>query len=357
MGGKTKCMEKSFAADCSQKQTNGSSDNEWVIGTMVWTLFDYYGEPSGGWPLVIGSYGQFDLAGFPKAQAYWYRSQWLYNISDDRADKTFDTGNQHIVHLVESWESPDVFPDIKGNRTRNITAFTDAASVELFVNEVPQGVSLLRSYGSVNTWAEWNFVPWQPGNLIAVARDAQGWIVAIDTRFTSGQAASLELRVDAPAHATGTGSSLVLDGHDAALVRASIVDAAGRVVHMATHNVSFRVLSGPGRIVGAHNGDVHCHEPNGASWHSAYHGLVRAVVQVTSAAGRSAYERSLLAIVDADTTPDAYDDWAGDAEIVLEASADGLVSDQVSIAVSTDLHKDSVMATAEAYGSDAVNFD
>ena len=93
---------RSFAADCSQQQTAVYDNPEFVVGTMVWTLFDceYYsmhrscpsfeshgpitctrisrpsdllgcatdlGEPSGGWPHVISSYGQFDLAGFVRA--------------------------------------------------------------------------------------------------------------------------------------------------------------------------------------------------------------------------------------------------------------------------------------------------
>ena len=37
------------------------------------------------------------------------------------------------VHIVESWESPDAFPRTRGNTTRNITAYTDADSIELFV--------------------------------------------------------------------------------------------------------------------------------------------------------------------------------------------------------------------------------
>eukprot|EP01043_Picozoa_sp_COSAG02_P122150 COSAG02_NODE_59037_length_275_cov_0.880682_1_plen_57_part_10 len=54
---------------------------------------------------MISSYGQFDLAGFPKAQAHWYRSQWLLRSTDDLVDKPFATGGEHNVHLVESWES------------------------------------------------------------------------------------------------------------------------------------------------------------------------------------------------------------------------------------------------------------
>ena len=31
------------------------------------------------------------------------------------------------------------------------------------------------------------------------------------------------------------------------MVRASVVDGAGRVAHMAVNNVSFRIVSGPGK--------------------------------------------------------------------------------------------------------------
>ena len=32
-------------------------------------------------------------------------------------------------------------------------------------------------------------------------------------------------------------------------------------------------------IIGVENGDPHCHEPDKATWRSAFHGLVRAIVQ------------------------------------------------------------------------------
>ena len=34
-----------------------------------------------------------------------------------------------------------------------------------------------------------------------------------------------------------------MDGHDAALIRAAIVDDQGRVMHLATNNITFRVVS------------------------------------------------------------------------------------------------------------------
>ena len=45
-------------------------------GTLgVWTLMDYFGEPTvqqaHAWPVVSSAFGQFDIAGFPKAHSYW----------------------------------------------------------------------------------------------------------------------------------------------------------------------------------------------------------------------------------------------------------------------------------------------
>merc|ERR1711971_640542 len=75
-----------FQAKCIAQQTDRSNSRDYMSGTMVWTLFDYYGE-SHGWPHVSSQYGTFDLAGFEKGGAWWYRSWWLDDVaaqSDDR---------------------------------------------------------------------------------------------------------------------------------------------------------------------------------------------------------------------------------------------------------------------------------
>lgn len=269
------------------------------------------------------------------------------------------------VHLVESWESPDAFPSTRGNATRAIHAYSSAPLIELYVNGKTQGTrkvsTMVQAPGS---YAEWAAVPWVTGNITAVARDSAGKPVATTARHTNGKAAALTLSIDAPSALTGTGEELLLDGHDAALLRASIVDGAGRVVHLAANNVSFRVVSGPGFVQGSHNGDPHCHEPNNAPWHSAYHGLVRAVVRVASVAGRPRDERVLLASIDAHgpmsaaaqlgapSSRDAMDT----SPIVVEASTPGFAPARVSIPVSTDASVAGVMAVAQAGAGKPVNF-
>jgi hypothetical protein len=67
------CNQSSFNARCAESNsaTNASDGVDWVVGPMVWTLFDYYGEPPKGGPEVSSTYGQYDLCGFPKAAAFW----------------------------------------------------------------------------------------------------------------------------------------------------------------------------------------------------------------------------------------------------------------------------------------------
>lgn len=59
--GQDACIQKSFSADCAQEQAEVYDNAPYVVGTMVWTLFDYLGEPSGTWPTVISSFGQVKI--------------------------------------------------------------------------------------------------------------------------------------------------------------------------------------------------------------------------------------------------------------------------------------------------------
>merc|ERR1711871_1102660 len=213
---------------------------------------------------------------------------------------------------------------------------------------------MIRGPGS---YAEWLDVPWESGTLTALAKDSGGKVVANTSRHTNGQAAKLQLTIDAPSVFTGTGSAVVLDGQDVALLRGAIVDSAGRVMHLATNNISFAVISGPGEIQGTGNGDPHCHEPNNAPWHSAYHGLVRAVVRVTSTAARSKDEKALLSAIDMEGPMSVSQTWAqNDGPIVVEASSPGFDPVRVIVQTSTDMSKHGVYAAAAEAAGKPVDF-
>ena len=120
-----------------------------------------------------------------------------------------------------------------------------------------------------------------------------GSVLLSHTKYSWGEPVAIKLALDAPSITTGTGSSVYLDGADVALIRATVVDAVGMVVHSSTANVTFTVAAGPARVLGCGNGDPANRHPNHAPWKPAYHGLVRAIVQTTVKATGSAAERLL----------------------------------------------------------------
>lgn len=316
--------------------------------------FDYFGE-SHGWPHVSSSYGSFDLAGFAKAAVHWYRSWWLSDVPETSPDRP-PLGPHHEAYIVQSWE-PSVI-DANANRTLNV--YSADPTVELFVNGASLGKQSISELGYAT------FVtPFAAGNVTAAAYDASGAQVATHTRMTAGAATKLVLSIDAPSVATGTGSALVADGEDAALIRATVVDANGNVVPSASNSVTFSVASGPGRVIGTGNGDPRNHEAATGAVHMAYHGLVRAIVQVTQDSASPAWHRERLIQIDAErgngvrvlppsgVNADAAagaDAGAGDgadpAPIVVSASSPGLGTATISIPVSNDMAKDGVLPVA-----------
>jgi hypothetical protein len=199
-----------------------------------------------------------------RAAVFRYRTQWLLTVPDN-PDKTFYTHGKHEVHIVESWESPASWAQPAGgssggtsqpagSTTRNIHAYSSAPTVELLVNGKSQGSrSVIQMKHGAGSYAEWLNVTWESGVITANAKDATGKVVATDARHTLGKAAKLQLTIDAPSKATGTGEAVILDGHDAALLRAAVVDSAGRVMVHARNNITFKVVSGPGIVQGSHN--------------------------------------------------------------------------------------------------------
>jgi Domain of unknown function (DUF4982)/Glycoside hydrolase family 2 C-terminal domain 5 len=355
------CDQKAFNGRCLENLVNASDGAEYSSGTFIWTLFDYYGEPPSAGLTVSSSYGQYDLAGFPKAAAAWFRTQWLLEDPDDqsssrRADKPFPIDNMNEIYIVESWESPNNWNRTKGNKTRTIHAYSSAPNVELFLNGQSQGhQSVARMTSAIGTYTEFE-VPWTPGELKAVARSTNGTAVAETTKTTNSEPKALLLSLDCPSVATGTGQALYLDGQDVALVRATIVDTMGQTVHMSTHNITFTIKSGPGRIVGTANGDSKSYQPHTSPWQTAYHGLVRAVIQVTSMAAMEPSMTDMLEIVDGPSLSLAgYPSMSDTDDIVIEASTPGLPKASLYIPTSTDPN-DTVLYVAAANAGLPVDF-
>lgn len=244
----------------------------------------------------------------------------------------------------------------KGNATRTIHIYSSAPTVELYLNEESQGTrQVSRMISNKGTYGEFK-VPWKVGTLKAVARSNDGTAVAETTVVTNMEPAKLLLSLDCPSVATGTGESLFLDGQDVALVRASIVDSTGQISHMATHNVTFVIRSGPGKVIGTANGDSKSYQPHTSPSQAAYHGLVRAVVQVTSIAAIDMLIHERMRSIDRYSVLFAkYPATSETGDIIIEASTPGLPKATLLIPTSTD-PKAAVLSVAAAGAGLPVDF-
>ena len=154
------------------------------------------------------------------------------------------------VFIIEAWQRA---PSSSGmGLSRNINVYTNAPSVRLELNGKPFAPAQKVEFFGQATFK----VAYAPGNLTAVAMDAQRKTLASHSVVSlRGDAASIVLSLDAPSPHTGTGTHVVADGEDVAMVRATLLDYAGNFAFNATNNVTFTVVSGPGRIWTTHNGN------------------------------------------------------------------------------------------------------
>ena len=191
-----------------------------------------------------------------------------------------------------------------------------------------------------------------PSNATLLARDASGVVVGSHTVLApSGPPAALTLTLDAPSPATGTGERLVLDGHDCALVRVSVVDKAGVLISVSPVNVTWSVVSGPGRLGGVGAGDPSSHEQPGGTTVATCGGLARAIFIATVDCVSGGRDRVRAVDVEGSEGPTSVlpqDSPCPEDDIVVAADAPGLPRALLHIPVSGDGSVDGVLAVARA---------
>jgi beta-galactosidase len=229
-----------------------------LAGGFAWTGFDYRGEPTPyNWPCISSHFGIMDTCGFPKDNYFYYQAWW---------------GAKPVLHLFPHWNWAG-----KEGQEISVWCHSNLDSVELFLN----GASLGAKNVGKNSHVEWK-VKYAPGAI--EARGSKGGrVVLTQKRETTGAPAALRLRTDRV--------KIAADGEDVSIVNVEVVDAKGRVMPIASNEVSFRV-TGPARIIGVGNGDPSCHEPDKAEKRSAFNGLCMAIVQALKEPGEIRVEVS-----------------------------------------------------------------
>jgi beta-galactosidase len=231
-----------------------------MAGEFVWTGFDYLGEPTpyNQWPSRSSYFGIIDLAGFPKDRYYLYQSRW----SDNK-----------VLHLLPHWN----WEGMEG-KPIPVHCYTNYQKAELFVNGKSMGIrekdpkQLHEKYRLV-----WNEVPYEPGELKAVALNSQNKPQQETIIRTSGKPFRIVLNADRKA--------ISYSQKELAFVTAIVVDEHGIACPKATNRISFKV-NGDGVLKATDNGNPTDLESFASPDRNVFNGKCAAIIKSANGKGK-----------------------------------------------------------------------
>lgn len=230
-------------------------DRDFCFGQFIWSGWDYIGEPT---PYFTKNsyFGQVDTAGFKKDTYYQYQAEWT------------DVKKVPMVHLLPYW-------DFNEGQLIDVCAYTNASSIELFINEKSLGRQEIDHFHGKQLKGVWQ-LPYTKGVLRAVAYDEQGQIVATEEKASFTDPVKIIAKPDK--------TEFLANGEDLVFVEISTVDENG--IEVANGRSRMRVkVSGAGRLVGLDNGDSTDYDEYKGTSRRLFSGKLLAIIAAKKEAG------------------------------------------------------------------------
>ena len=252
-------------------------DNPFTLGQYLWTGIDYIGEPT-PYDTKNSYFGMADTAGFPKDMYYFYAAAW---------------GRQPVLHIFPYW-------NFNEGQNIDVRIVSNAASVELFVNEKSQGVKPINVTTGEFLSADY-VVPYEKGKITAVAYDENGKEIMRKERHSFSDPAAYKVIVrdamqrevditcetapvsDTPGAENGTKDYLATLSklHKGMyFAQISTVDANGHVVEDDNERVKVEI-EGPASLRGLDNGDSTDYDSYEGDTRRLFSGKLLAMFEVT----------------------------------------------------------------------------
>ncbi|MDQ0920601.1 glycoside hydrolase family 2 TIM barrel-domain containing protein [Paenibacillus sp. V4I5] len=226
------------------------------LGQFIWTGFDYIGEPT---PYhTKNSYlGQIDTATFKKDSYYIYQSAWT------------DYRTNPMVHIFPYW-------DFNPGQLIDVRVCSNAPKIELQLGGAIVGTFDINHEHGTQLVGWWK-LPYEAGELKAIAYDETGRVIATDIRRSFGDAKKICLLPDK--------ESLMADGTDLIFLEIYMEDSYGNPVENASNRVRVEV-TGAGRLLGLDNGDSTDYDPYKGISRRLFSGKLMAIIGATLEPGK-----------------------------------------------------------------------
>lgn len=215
----------SWGAKSAEACIAAERDASFSLGQFLWTGFDYIGEPT-PYHTKNAYFGQIDTATFRKDSFYIFQAAWT------------DYKTNPMVHILPYW-------DFNLGQMIDVRVLSNAPKIELQLNGVTIGTHEV-DYSQGTDFFGWWKIPYEQGELKAMAYDEKGCVIASDVRKSFKDAKKICLKADK--------KRMVANGTDLIFVEITAEDEMGNPVENANSRV-FVEVTGAGRLIGLDNGD------------------------------------------------------------------------------------------------------
>lgn len=245
-----------------------------IIGDFAWAAWDYLGEAMvGDWiyysykglPLLAGS-GAIDITGYVGAESYFQQIVWGLRTKPyigvrplNHAGETPKKSAWRFTNAIDSW----TWEGYEGVKTQ-VEVYSPGDQAELFKNGVSLGTKKLKDY---RTSFETSY---EPGNLKAVAKRADGTKIAETILSTGGKETMLQAEPEK--------STMVADGQDLCYVPIQFTDGNGCLKPVYEQPVTVR-LEGAASLAGFGSAATKTDQRYDQTTGTSYRGRILAVLR------------------------------------------------------------------------------
>ncbi len=262
-------------------------DHPYVIGSFVWTAFDYIGESSIGWlgytqnpnfyPWNLAFCGDLDICGWKRPQSYYRDALWKSNqlsVFVTSPEPSYQANPNHQSWSKWNWYDVIASWNWKGGEARplEVIVYSSCEQAELFINNRSLGKK--PTGRSTRFMARWE-VPYEPGELKAIGFTGNK-PVNMSLLQTAGQTEQVKLTADRP--------FIKADGQDLCYVTIELLDDKGRLNPNAEDLLHFEI-EGDASIAGVGNANPTSIESHQQTQRKAWKGKCLVIVKAGKTPG------------------------------------------------------------------------
>lgn len=241
-------------------------ETEFSLGQFLWTGFDYIGEPT-PYHTKNSYFGQLDTATFKKDSYYIYQAEWT------------DYKTNPMVHIFPYW-------DFNKGQMIDVRVCSNAPKIELQFNGSIVGTFDIDHKHGTQLLGWWR-IPYEEGELKAIAYDESGKVIATDVKRSFKDAKRICLQADK--------DKITANGLELIFVEITMEDENGNKVENANNRVQVKV-TGAGRLIGLDNGDSTDYDPYKGTTRRLFSGKLMAIIASTFEPGKIILEVSSIGL-------------------------------------------------------------